>query len=96
LSIFAPLIEFRQAAGESVTAHGFTVTPWSRAIVVRLPFARVVWNRPIGVDVTADNVTRRLPIGQASQVYRSPVIGVLIILAIAMTFNRFRRNHRQE
>lgn len=77
------LVESHDLPGDSVSAHGFTATPWSRAIVIRLPFARFVWHRPIGVDVTRGGPTRRLPIADPNRAARMAVLAALILFAVA-------------
>ncbi len=49
-------------AGPEVVSGDVRVTPRSRTITVRLPWAAFVWNRPADVLVVEGDNTRRLPI----------------------------------
>lgn len=96
MRFFENLVEFRDASGEPVSAHGYTVTPWSRAVVVRLPRARFVWNRPIGVDVTHDGQTVRVPIVEPNRLPPVALLGFLAAVVATSLLVRSRRNARKE
>jgi hypothetical protein len=89
-------LELRDAAGEPVTAHGYTVTPWSQAVVVRLPHARFVWNRPIGVDVTHDGQTVRVPIVASNRLWPVVLLGILAAVVAVSRLLGSRPPERKE
>jgi hypothetical protein len=92
LSSVGRLVSTEDAPGEPVTAAGVTVTPWSRATVVRLPFARLVWNRPLAVDVTRDGRTERRSIGSPALVRWLLLLAGLVGRLLVSTEVAFRRH----
>lgn len=56
------LISLENRSGDPVTVGGVTVTPQSQALVIRLPFFRFVWNRPLAVLVERDGRAERIPV----------------------------------
>ncbi|MFW5940874.1 MAG: hypothetical protein ACOC9C_01085 [Chloroflexota bacterium] len=55
-------VKWQATEGETVTAHGYAVTPQAQALSVRLPLGGIVWNRPLAVLVEQDGTTQRIPI----------------------------------
>lgn len=90
------LVESRESSGEPVSAHGYTVTPRSRAIIIRLPRARFVWNRPVGVDVTQDGQTVHVPIGERNRMLPMAMLAVVATVIAVSLFARSRRPARKE
>jgi hypothetical protein len=79
----------REASAEPVTAGDVTVTPQSRALVVRLPRVGLVWNRPTAVLVERDGQTRRIPIVDRTRLLQVGLLGVAVLAASASL--RYRR-----
>ena len=55
-------LQLRTIRDAPVTVRGITVTPVSKVLSVRLPFAGFVWNRPHAVVVERDGRVERIPI----------------------------------
>jgi len=85
------VLEFgvREASAEPVMVGGVTVTPWSRALVVRLPRGGLLWNRPTAVLVEHDGQTRRIPIVDLTRLLQVGLFGVAVLAASASL--RYRR-----
>ena len=90
------LVESRESSGEPVSAHGYTVTPRSRAIVIRLSRAGFVWNRPVGVDVTHDGETRHVPISRPNRMLPMALVGALAAIVAFRLLARSRRHEEKE
>jgi hypothetical protein len=90
------LVEYRESSGEPVSAHGYTVTPRARAIIIRLPRARFVWNRPVGVDVTQDGQTVHVPIGERNWMLPMAMLAVMATVIAVSLLARSRRPVRKE
>jgi hypothetical protein len=71
----------RDASAEAVTVHGVTVTPRSRALVVRWPNGKLVWNRPIAVLVEHGGQIRRVPIVDVTRMLQVGLVGVAVLAA---------------
>lgn len=56
------LIAWQTTSGETVRAHGYTVTPQAQSLSVSLPFGGFVWNRPVAVLVERDGQSQRISI----------------------------------
>jgi hypothetical protein len=74
------MVGSREAWAEPLTVGDVTVTPRSRALVVRWPKGGFVWNRPTAVLVERDGQARRIPI---VDVTRSLQVGLLAVAAVA-------------
>ncbi len=80
----------REASAEPVTVHDVTVTPRSRALVVRLPKGGLVWNRPTAVLVEQDGQARRIPIVDVTRLLQVGLLGLAVLTASASLLG-FRR-----
>lgn len=45
------IIRWQTLSGEPITVGDVTITPQSQALIIRLPFGGLVWNRPVAVLV---------------------------------------------
>lgn len=69
----------REASAEPVTVGGITVTPRSKALIVRLPKGGLVWNRPTAVLVERDGQARRIPIVDATRILQVGLLGLAVL-----------------
>jgi hypothetical protein len=69
----------REASAEPVTVDDITVTPRSRALVVRLPKGGFVWNRPTAVLVEQDGQARRIPIVDVTRILQVGLLGLAVL-----------------
>jgi hypothetical protein len=70
------LIEWQTLSGEARTVGESIVTPQSQALIVRMPYGGVIWNRPVGILVERDGKVERYPIVDVTRL-------VLLLLALA-------------
>jgi hypothetical protein len=84
------LLGAREASAEPVTVHDVTVTPRSRALVVRLPRGGLVWNRPTAVLVEQDGRVRRIPIVDVTRILQVSLLA-LAVLTAGISMLSFRR-----
>jgi len=87
-------VEWRAVAGTPVTAGGVTVTPWSRALTVRLPFGGFVWNRPTAVVVERAGRIERIPVRDVTRDARLGLIGLALLLAFLWIPRAFPRKEK--
>jgi hypothetical protein len=80
----------REASAEPVTVHDVTVTPQARALMVRLPKAGLVWNRPTALLVEQDGQARRIRIVDVTRILQVGLLGVAVLTASASLLG-FRR-----
>jgi hypothetical protein len=85
------VVAAREASAESVTAHHVTVTPQSRALMVRLPKGRLVWNRPTAVLVEQHGRVRRIPIVDVTRILQVGLLGLAALTAGASLLGCRRR-----
>jgi len=81
----------REVSAEPVTVHDVTVTPRSRALVVRLPRGGLVWNRPTAVLVEQDGQVRRIPIVDITRILQVGLLGLAVLTASASVLGCRRR-----
>jgi hypothetical protein len=84
------VFEAREASAEPVTVDDVTVTPRSRALVIRLPNGELVWNRPTAVLVEQDGQARRIRIVDVTRLLQAGLVGVAVLTASASLLG-FRR-----
>jgi hypothetical protein len=80
----------REASAEPVTVDDVTVTPRSRALVVRLPQGGFVWNRPTAVLVEQHGQVRRVRIVDLTRILQMGLLG-LVVLTTSVSLLGFRR-----
>jgi hypothetical protein len=80
-----------QASARPVTVDGITVTPQSRALVVRLPQGGFVWNRPTAVLVERDGRVRRIPIVDVTRILQLCLLALAVLTAGASLLRSRRR-----
>jgi hypothetical protein len=83
----------REASAEPVTVDDITVTPRSRALLVRLPKGGLVWNRPTPVLVERDGQARRIPIIDVTRILQVSLLGLAVLMAAASA-SLFGSRHR--
>lgn len=81
----------REASAEPVTVDGITVTPRSRALVLRLPRGGLVWNRPTAVLIEQDGQARRVPIVDVTRILQVGLLGVAVLSASVSLLGLRRR-----
>jgi hypothetical protein len=74
----------REVSAEPVTVGDVTVTPRSRALVVRLPKGGLVWNRPTAVLVEQDGGVRRIPIIDVTRIVQVGLLGLAVLTASSL------------
>jgi hypothetical protein len=80
-----------EASAASVTVHGVTVTPQSRALLLRLPKGGLVWNRPTAVLVEQDGRVRRIPIVDITRILQVGLLGLTVLTTCASLLRCRRR-----
>jgi len=85
------VFEAREASAEPVTVHDVTVTPRSRALVVRLPKGGLVWNRPTAVLLEQNGQARRIPIVDITRILQVGLLGLAVLTASASLLGCRRR-----
>ncbi len=78
-----PFIYYTQD-GRSVRQGHITVTPRAQVIGLRLPFAALIWNRPLGVTVTNEqtNSHHYQPITDPTRLVQWGLYGVVVLLLL--------------
>ena len=79
-------IRLETHTGEPVTVGDTTLTPQSRAVIVRWPRGGFVWNRPIGVIVDRDGQTWRVPIIDVTRAVVWALAGWTLLFSVIITW----------
>ena len=77
-----------------VTIGGTTLTGVSQALVVSVPVARFVWNRPTDILVENEGQTRRLRVVDVTRLAQLALYGFAIMATIVELIARRRRTPR--
>jgi len=80
-----------RSSGDPVTVGDITVTPQSRALVVRLPKGGFIWNRPTAVLVEQHGPARRIPIIDVTRILQAGLLGLAALAASASLLRSRRR-----
>lgn len=88
--------QWQTALGTPTTVAGTTVTPESRALIVRLPFGGFVWNRPVAVLVEREGQTERIAIHDVTRILQVGLIGITVFMLIVGASTRMGRKEPGE
>ncbi len=77
------MISWKTETGDSVEAGDVTLTPQSRALLVRWPNGGWVWNRPVAVMVERGGETERLPIVDVTRKAQVGLLGLAAVFGLA-------------
>ena len=91
------LIQIQTNQGEPLTVGDITLTPQSRALIIRWPHGGFVWNRPIGVIVDRAGQTERQPIVDVTRYATELLAGLTLLFSvIIIVAARQRRSKTHE
>ena len=76
-------VDFVSRSGRPTTVGGLTLTPQSQALIVRLPFGGVVWNRPTAVVVEHLGVSQRIPVVDLTRLLQLTLLGLAGVFTLA-------------
>lgn len=77
-------IEWQTQKGRPLSAGDLTVTPESRALVLRWPGGGLVWNRPVAVLLQRGDQVERRPIVDVTRLAQWAIGGVGLGLGLAL------------
>lgn len=88
MSLLKEMVQWKTNSGRPVSAGEVTVTPLSRALVIRLgSFGRIVWNRPTALLVErGDAPPAQAPVVDVTRMAQWMIYGVcigLVLLSLA-------------
>lgn len=78
------IARWQTLSGEPVTIGDVTITPQAQALIIRLPFGGLVWNRPVAVLVERGGQTRRIPIIDVTRAVQLGLLGFGLAFALFM------------
>lgn len=87
------VFQWQRVSGQPLVVNGLTITPQSRALIVRLPVGGFVWHRPIAVVVEQDGQVKRLPIVDVTRMLQ---LGLLVVGAGIALAGWFVSRQRKE
>jgi hypothetical protein len=85
------VIQLETRTGEPQTIGDTTITPQSRAVIVRWPRGGFVWNRPIGVIIDRAGQTQRLPIVDVTRYATWTFAGLTLLFSVIINLVAARR-----
>lgn len=88
------IIRWQTLSGEPVTVGDVTITPQAQALIIRLPFGGLVWNRPVAVLVEQGGQTRRIPIIDITRVVQLGLLGLSLAFAIFLVLSTRRKTKK--
>jgi hypothetical protein len=69
----------------------FTLTPMSQAVIFRLPFGGVLWNRPSTVVVEQASVSQHIPVVDITRLIQLSLLGLtatIFLIQLLESWNR--------
>jgi hypothetical protein len=90
------VLHLETQTGEPHTIGDLTITPQSRALIVRWPHGGFVWNRPIGVIVDRAGQIERLSIIDVTRYATWTFVGLTALFSVIirmMVAQRRRATH---
>lgn len=56
------MVTWETSDGNPIKVGDKTITPYSQALLVRIPYGGFVWNRPVALRVEQDGLVEEIPI----------------------------------
>ena len=88
---FKEMFRSQMLSGDKVTVGDVTVTPQSRALIIRWPHGGLVWNRPVGVLVERGEQTERIPIVDVTRMAQLGLLGLSLVFSMVILVLSIRR-----
>lgn len=85
------VIEWQTTSAAPVTVGEVTVTPQSKALIVRWPNGGWVWNRPVSVLVEQGGQTETIPVVDVTRGFQLGLLGFGLFLSIFSIVRSTRR-----
>ena len=90
--MFKDLINVRSEAGAPVEIHPpqgkpLTVIPTSQAVTLRFPYVTWVWNRPIAVEVSQGQESKRIVIWDITRIVQFGLFGLAFLFSAIALIN---------
>jgi len=85
------MFQWQTVSGDRLAVGNLSITPQSQALVLRLPFGGLVWNRPVAILVQRGEQTERIPIVDVTRVAQLGLLGLSLVFAILAILARPRR-----
>jgi hypothetical protein len=86
------MVEWQEHAGGTLALGDVSLTPLSRALVIRTPVGGYVWNRPVAVLIRRDGQEQRLPIANVLLRARLAMLGfVLTFAGLGLVYSALQR-----
>lgn len=76
------LIQWQTHSGQKITVGDISITPQSRALVVRWPYGGFVWNRPTALLVNRGDSAEHIPIEDLTRKLQLTLMGLSFIFTI--------------
>ena len=76
------LIQWETRAGEKITVGDVSITPQSRALIIRWPYGGLVWNRPTALLVDRGDYAEHIPIVDLTRKLQLTLLGLSSIFTI--------------
>jgi len=86
-------VQWQTISGSPVMVGDVTVTPQSKALIVRWPFGGFVWNRPVAILVKRDgsHFVERMRVVDVTRIVQLGLLSFSLILSIAVFGKSVRR-----
>ncbi|MEW5989331.1 MAG: hypothetical protein AB1791_22110 [Chloroflexota bacterium] len=76
-------IQWQAVAGDPVRVGDIVITLQAQALAIRLPFAGLVWNRPLAVLVERDGRQERIPIVNVTRLAQIALLALAVVFLMA-------------
>ena len=90
------MFQLQALTGNPVQAGDLTITPQSQVLIIRLPFAGLVWRRPTAILVERAGQTSRIPIVDVTRVIQLALFGVVALVFTVTVWIRSSRRKEQQ
>jgi len=91
------ILHWHTVLGDEVTVGDFTVTPQSKALIVRFPHWGMVWNRPIAVLAHRGGQTERIRVVDVTRMAQLGLLGLsMLFFVVTLILSGRRRRPSDE
>jgi len=85
------ILQWQTVSGDEVAIGDVTVTPQSKALIVRFPYWGMVWNRPVAVVAHRGGQTERIRVVDVTRVAQLGLLGLSTLFLVVILILSVRR-----
>ena len=89
------VMQWQTTSCDKLTIGVISITPQSRALILRWPFGGWVWNRPWAIVVEQGGQTKRIPIVDVTRMVQIGLVGLGLLFSLVSFILGIQQRRKQ-